>query len=164
MAVHYEEPFFEQAPHRNLAVRRRRPVCRHLTGAGTQTCLGRRPALSERGSATDKAKVVLIEAGGAAPPQTPPRLRPGTRQRPARGGDRPEEAWMVDLGGLAVPLHQRHVLARRHRPSWASTITVRPNESIEQFVPDTPPPDDSELFAPPPVPVETKASGIPSPR
>ncbi len=55
------------------------------------------------------------------------------------------------------------VLPEDSDPSWASTITVRPNESVEQFVSDTPPPDDSELFAPPPVAVETKATEVPVP-
>ena len=65
---------------------------------------------------------------------------------------------MVDFGGLAVPLHQRDVLPEDADSHWATTITQRPNESIEQFVPDTPPADDSQLFAPPPVAVEQAAS------
>lgn len=36
-------------------------------------------------------------------------------------------------------------------PAFAGTITARPNEAAEQFVPDTPPADDSQLFAPPPL-------------
>ena len=50
------------------------------------------------------------------------------------------------------------VLPEDGDPNWAGTITVRPNESVAQFVPDAPPPDDSELFAPPPVAVEQAAS------
>ena len=50
------------------------------------------------------------------------------------------------------------VLPEDTDPNWAGTITVRPNESVAQFVPDTPPPDDSQLFAPPPVAVEQAAS------
>ena len=33
--------------------------------------------------------------------------------------------------------------------AFDSLITFRPNESVEQFIPDTPPADDSQLFAPP---------------
>lgn len=36
-------------------------------------------------------------------------------------------------------------------PAFAGTIDFRPNESAEQAVPDLPPVDDSQLFAPPPV-------------
>ena len=50
------------------------------------------------------------------------------------------------------------VLPEDTDPNWAGTITVRPNESVAQFVPDAPPPDDSQLFAPPPVAVEQAAS------
>ena len=50
------------------------------------------------------------------------------------------------------------VLPEDTDPDWSGTITVRPNESVAQFVPDTPPPDDSQLFAPPPVAVEQAAS------
>lgn len=40
-------------------------------------------------------------------------------------------------------------------PAFQGTITERPNEGAAQFVPDTPPTDDSRLFAPPvEVPVE----------
>jgi hypothetical protein len=35
-------------------------------------------------------------------------------------------------------------------------ITFRPNEAAEQFIPDAPPVDDSELFKPPPVELETE--------
>src|SRR5205807_6275064 len=45
-------------------------------------------------------------------------------------------------------------------PFWAGTITQRPNESVAQFVADTPPPDDSQLFAPPPVQIQTEGKAI----
>jgi hypothetical protein len=48
-------------------------------------------------------------------------------------------------------------------PNWAGTITQRPNESVAQFVPDTPPPDNSELFAPSPVPAEPVAKPLSEP-
>jgi hypothetical protein len=53
------------------------------------------------------------------------------------------------------------VLPENNDPAFATTITLRTNESVEQFVADTPPPDDSELFAPPPVQVETKPAAEP---
>jgi hypothetical protein len=45
-------------------------------------------------------------------------------------------------------------LPRDTDPAFAGTITFRPNEAAEQFLPDAPPVDDSELFKPPPVELE----------
>jgi hypothetical protein len=44
--------------------------------------------------------------------------------------------------------------APRARDVWSAypaTITYRPNEAVAQAIPDTPPADDSQLFAPPAV-------------
>ena len=76
----------------------------------------------------------------------------------------PEEAWLATSAGWLFHYTNGTVLTEDNDPNWASTITVRPNESVEQFVSDTPPPDDSELFAPPPVAVETKATEVAVPR
>jgi hypothetical protein len=48
-------------------------------------------------------------------------------------------------------------------PLFQRTITFRPNEAAEQFVPDTPPADDSQLFAPPPVEVVPQSTETPEP-
>jgi hypothetical protein len=40
-------------------------------------------------------------------------------------------------------------------PAFSGTISARPNEAAEQFVPDRPPVDDSELFKPPPATADT---------
>jgi hypothetical protein len=74
-----------------------------------------------------------------------------------------EEAWMATSAGWLFHYSNGTVLPEDTDPNWASTITQRPNESVAQFVSDTPPPDDSQLFAPPPVQVETKASGESAP-
>ncbi len=73
----------------------------------------------------------------------------------------PEEAWMATSAGWLFHYTNGTSLPEDTDPNWAGTITVRPNESVEQFVADTPPPDDSQLFAPPPVAVETKATSEP---
>jgi hypothetical protein len=70
---------------------------------------------------------------------------------------------MVTSAGWIFHYTNGALLPESADPAFATTITLRPNESIEQFVPDTPPPDDSELFAPPPVQLETKASAEPVP-
>ena len=53
--------------------------------------------------------------------------------------------------------------ARDTDPAFAGPITTRPNEAAEQFVPDTAPVDDSQLFAPPPVAIETAPAEAPEP-
>ena len=75
----------------------------------------------------------------------------------------PDEAWMVTSAGWIFHYTNGALLPEYTDPAFATTITLRPNESIEQFVPDTPPPDDSELFAPPPVQLETKSGAEPVP-
>jgi hypothetical protein len=46
-------------------------------------------------------------------------------------------------------------------PAFHNLITTRPNEAAEQFVPDSPPADDSQLFAPPPVQLDTTTPDAP---
>ena len=44
-------------------------------------------------------------------------------------------------------------------PNFQGTITFRPNEAAEQFVPDALPEDDSQLFAPAPVEAAKEKGG-----
>jgi hypothetical protein len=118
-------------------------------------------ALSERGSATDKAEVALIGADGSATIDTLPVSGAGRGSAQLVAATGPEEAWMATSAGWLFHYTNGTVLPEDSDPNWAGTITVRPNESVEQFVSDTPPPDDSQLLAPPPVAVETKATEVP---
>jgi hypothetical protein len=163
LAVHYNEPFFQQAP-----------IDTSLFGAedrfvdispvpGTTSAWVADQALTERGSATDSAKVVLIGADGSAFPQTLPASGAGRGSAQLVAATGPEEAWMATSAGWLFHYTNGIALPEDADPSWASTIVQRPNESVAQFVSDTPPPDDSQLFAPPPVQVETKASGESTP-
>ncbi len=120
-------------------------------------------ALAERGSATDKAKVALIGADGSATVETLPASGAGRGSAQLVASIGPEEAWMATSAGWLFHYTNGTILPEDSDPAFATTITQRPNESIEQFVSDTPPPDDSELFAPPPVQVETKATAEPVP-
>jgi hypothetical protein len=159
LAVHYNAPFFQQAP-----------IDTSLFGAedrfvdvspvpGTTSAWVADQALGERGSATDSAKVALIGADGSASPQTLPASGAGRGSAQLVAATGPEEAWMATSAGWLFHYTNGTLLPEDTDPSWASTIVQRPNESVAQFVSDTPPPDDSQLFAPPPVQVETKASG-----
>ena len=92
---------------------------------------------------------------------------PSPRERlpataPARGAaakiafTSPAEGWMV-TSRLGVPLHGWRPAPRDTDPAFAEPITFRPNEAAEQFIPDAPPIDDSELFKPPPVEIGQQA-------
>jgi hypothetical protein len=158
VAVYYEEPFFKQVP-----------IDPSLFGAedrfidiapvpGTDQAWAADQPYSERRSTTAKAKVVQVEPGGGTSVDTLPISGPGRGSAQLVAATGPEEAWMATSAGWLFHYTNGTVLPEDNDPNWAGTITVRPNESVEQFVSDTPPPDNSELFAPPPVAVETKAA------
>lgn len=158
IAVHYNPPFFQQAP---IDTSLFGPESRFVDIApvpGTETAWVADQALSERGSATDRAKVALIGADGSATTDTLPASGAGRGSAQLVAFSAPNEGWLATSAGWLFHYTDGTVYPKDTDPFWASTITQRPNESVEQFVPDTPPPDDSQLFAPPPVQVETKAS------
>jgi hypothetical protein len=163
IAVHYNAPFFQQVPLEASLFGEEDRFVDISPVPGTQSAWVADQALDERGSATDKAKVALIEAGGGATLQTLPASGAGRGSAQLVAATGSEEAWMVTSAGWIFHYTNGALLPEYADPAFATTITLRPNESIEQFVPDTPPPDDSELFAPPPVQLETKASAEPVP-
>lgn len=161
VAVHYNEPFFQQAPiETSLFSREDRFVDIAPVPATTDAWVADQ-ALSERGSATDRAKVALIGAAGSATIDTLPASGAGRGSAQLVAATGPEEAWMVTSAGWLFHYTNGAVLPEDTDPNWASTITLRPNESVEQFVADTPPPDDSKLLEPPPVQVEIKPTSEP---
>jgi hypothetical protein len=113
---------------------------------------------SQRASSTAKAKVALIGADGGATIDTLPASGAGRGSAQLIAATGPEEAWLATSAGWLFRYSNGTVLPEDTDPNWAGTITVRPNESVAQFVSDTPPPDDSRLLAPPPVVVEQAAS------
>ena len=163
IAVHYREPFFQQAPIETSLFGDEDRFVDISPVTGTESAWVADQALDERGSSTDKAKVALIGADGSARLETLPASGAGRGSAQLIAATGPEEAWLATSAGWLFHYTNGAVLPEDSDPNWASTITVRPNESVEQFVSDTPPPDDSELFAPPPVAVETKATEVPVP-
>jgi hypothetical protein len=163
MAVYYDEPFFIQdAIEPSLFG----PEDRFVDVApvpGTEGAWVADQPYSARRSTTAKAKVALIEPGGRARIDTLPISGAGRGSAQLVAATGPEEAWMATSAGWLFHYTNGTVLPEDSDPNWAGTITVRPNESVEQFVADTPPPDDSQLFAPPPVAVEPKATAEPVP-
>jgi hypothetical protein len=163
IAVHYREPFFQQVSIETSLFGDEDRFVDISPVAGTESAWIADQALDERGSSTDKAKVALIGADGSATVDTLPISGAGRGSAQLVAATGPEEAWLVTSAGWLFHYTNGTVLPEDSDPNWAGTITVRPNESVEQFVSDTPPPDDSELFAPPPVAVEAKSTEVPVP-
>ncbi|MGH2880555.1 MAG: hypothetical protein ACRDK4_13245 [Solirubrobacteraceae bacterium] len=161
LAVHYNEPFFQQAPIELSLFSREDRFVGIAPVPGTTSAWVADQTISERGSATDRAKVALIGANGSAILDTLPASGAGRGSAQLIAATGPEEAWMVTSAGWLFHYTNGAVLPEDTDPNWASTITLRPNESVEQFVADTPPPDDSKLLEPPPVQVETKPTSEP---
>lgn len=161
LAVHYNEPFFQQAPIDTSLFGSEDRFVDIAPVPGTSSAWVADQGLSERGSATDRAKVALIGADGSGAPQTLPASGAGRGSAQLVAATGPEEAWLATSAGWLYHYTNGTALPEDKDPNWASTITQRPNESVAQFVSDTPPPDNSQLFAPPPVQVETKTSGEP---
>ena len=65
------------------------------------------------------------------------------------------DGWMVTAAGWLFHYSDGSRPQKDTEPAFAGPIsTSRPNEAAEQFVPDSAPADDSQLFAPPPVAIE----------
>src|SRR6201999_4531946 len=73
------------------------------------------------------------------------------------------EGWLVTNAGWLFHYTDGTPLPKDTDPNFAGPITFRPNESAEQFVPDSLPADDSQLFAPPPVAVQDTTTQVPPP-
>jgi hypothetical protein len=158
LAVHYKPPFFQQTPIDTSKFGGEDRFVDIAPIPTTSSAWVADQALYERGSATDRAKVVLIGADGSTSVQTLPTSGAGRGSAQLVAASGPHEAWMASSAGWLFHYTDGTVLPENTDPSWAGTITQRPNESVAQFISDTPPPDDSQLFAPPPVQVETKAN------
>jgi hypothetical protein len=159
LAVHYSAPFFQQAPIDTSLFGSEDRFVDISPVPGTSSAWVADQALSERAGATDRAKVALIGTDGSATLQTLPSSGAGRGSAQLVAATGAEEAWMVTSTGWLFHYTDGTVLPEDTDPNWAGMITQRPNESVAQFVSDTPPPDDSQLFAPPPVQVEAKANG-----
>jgi hypothetical protein len=160
IAVRYDEPFFLQDPLDPAQFGTEDRFVDVAPVPGTETAWVADQPYSQRRSTTAKAKVALIEPEGRATITTLPTSGPGRGSAQLVAATGPNEAWLATSAGWVFRYTDGAQLAEAG--NWAGTITVRPNESVEQFVSDTPPPDDSTLFAPPPVQVETKATTEPA--
>ncbi len=108
-------------------------------------------AYAERGSATARARVAHLAADGGVELQ---RLPAGGAGRGAAARielSGPGEGWMVTNAGWLFHLTDGAPRGRDVWTAFSSQISYRPNEAVAQAIPDTPPADDSQLFAPPAV-------------
>jgi hypothetical protein len=118
---------------------------------GTDEALLSVVPFADRRSTNSKATVARIEPDGTT----------GINRLPAAGAGRgsaarvactaPDDCWMVTWAGWLFHFSDaaNAPLPVDTDPAFQGTIEFRPNEAAEQFVPDKPPVDDSQLFAPP---------------
>jgi hypothetical protein len=161
VAVRYSEPFFQQAP---IDISKFGSEDRFVDIApvpGTHSAWVADQPYSQRGSSTAKATVALLGANGETLVNTLPVSGAGRGSAQLVAGTGSEEAWLATSAGWLFHYTNGALLPENTDPNWAGTITQRPDESVAQFVADTPPPDDSQLLAPPPVVIEQKTSAGP---
>ena len=136
------------------AVRRRRPLRRHRRGARHRHAWAAVRALGQRASTATVARVAHSRRRHRRPTSSSRPAAPAAGRRRRSRSPRPNDGWLVTNAGWLFHYTDgtRPAAGHRSRPS-RGTITFRPNEAAEQFVPDAPPVDDSELFKPPPLEV-----------
>lgn len=104
---------------------------------------------AERRSTNSKATVARISPSGATTTARLPAAGAGRGSAARIACPAPEECWMVTWAGWLFRYSDGTVLPEDTDPAFQGTIEFRPNEAAEQFIPDKPPLDDSQLFAPP---------------
>jgi hypothetical protein len=121
----------------------------------------------ERGSATARARVAQIGLDGSVAMQRLPAGGAGRGAAARIEFTGPDEGWMVTNAGWLFHFTDGTTHARDTDPAFSKLITYRPNESVAQSIPDSPPIDDSQLFAPPaiepepePEPVQTRTRRV----
>jgi hypothetical protein len=122
---------------------------------GTDTAWAAVVPFSNSTDTTARAKVARISADGSVTVMSVPSTGPGRGQAAKIAFTSPNDGWLVTNAGWVFHFTDGSRPEGDTDPAFAGTITFRPNEAAEQFVPDRPPVDDSELFRPPPVEVET---------
>jgi hypothetical protein len=116
---------------------------------GTDTAWAAVQRFSERRATNVKAKVVRIEADGDAEVVRLPVSGSGRGSAARIEFTAENDGWLATQGGWLFHYTDGSSPPVDTDPGLAGTVTFRPNEAAEQFIPDTLPPDDSQLFAPP---------------
>jgi hypothetical protein len=105
----------------------------------------------DRHSVNSKATVALIKPDGTTTTTLLPASGAGRGSAARIACPAPNDCWMVTWAGWLFHYGDGTSQPLDTDPAFQGTITFRPNEAAEQFVPDALPVDDSELFAPPPI-------------
>lgn len=105
----------------------------------------------ERRSTNAKATVARVQADGTTSVVRLPAAGSGRGSAARIACPAPGECWMVTRAGWLFHLSNGIEYPQDTDPAFQGTITFRPNEAAEQFVPDTPPEDDSLINQPPPI-------------
>lgn len=127
---------------------------------GTTEALAAVVPFADRHSVNSKATVARIGADGATLTERLPAAGAGRGSAARVACPASNECWLVTWAGWLFHYSDGTPLPLDSDPAFQGTIEFRPNESAEQFIPDRLPVDDSQLFAPPPLPlVEEKPHG-----
>jgi hypothetical protein len=118
---------------------------------GTDAAYATAVPYAERRSTNAKASVARIEADGTTAVTRLPVAGAGRGSAARIACPAPEECWLVTWAGWLFHYTDGTAHEQDTDPAFQGTIEFRPNESAEQFIPDLPPEDDSELFKPPEV-------------
>ena len=109
---------------------------------------------ADRRSVNSKATVARIQADGSTTLTKLPSAGSGRGSAARIACPAPNDCWMVTWAGWLFHYSDESPLPVDEDPAFQGTIDFRPNEAAEQFIPDTLPEDDSQLFAPPPAETE----------
>ena len=117
---------------------------------------------ADRRSVNSKATVARIEADGATTLTRLPAAGAGRGSAARIACTSATDCWMATWAGWLFHFSDGTVPPHDTDPAFQATIDFRPNEAAEQFVPDRPPVDDSQLFAPPPLELNPTAPAPPA--
>jgi hypothetical protein len=131
---------------------------------GTETAWAAVQPFATRASTTAKAKVAQLSPAGVLGVASLPSSGAGRGTAAKVAFSAPNDGWMATYAGWLFHYTDGSAPERNDDPAWQGTIDARPNEAAAQFIPDTPPNDDSQFFAPPPVEVVTATAPDPQPR
>ena len=118
---------------------------------GSEAAMATLAPFADRHSVNSKATVALIGPGGATTATRLPASGSGRGAAARFACPAPDDCWMVTWAGWLFHYSDGTPQPVDTDPAFQGTIDFRPNEAAEQFIPDTLPVDDSELFAPPPI-------------
>jgi hypothetical protein len=129
---------------------------------GTTAAFATVVPFADRHSVNSKATVARIEADGATVTTRLPAAGAGRGSAARVACTSSSDCWMATWAGWLFHYTDGAPLPQDGDPAFQTTIDFRPNEAAEQFVPDRPPVDDSQLFAPPPLELNPAAEPAPA--